>query len=67
MKNALFGLVFLGIGLYFILIGYTVFGSIGAIIGIGFMFNYLLTSRSLKKRDENNEKNPMDDSYLPRQ
>lgn len=67
MKNAILGLVFLGIGLYFIVSGYLVVGAIGALIGFVFMFRYMLTSRSLKKRDENNEKNPMDDSFLPRQ
>jgi uncharacterized alpha/beta hydrolase family protein len=42
-----------------------IIGIVILLIGVFFIFKFLGSSPSIKKRDEHNEKNPMDDSYFP--
>jgi hypothetical protein len=42
-----------------------IIGVVILLAGLYFMLKFLGSSPSLKKRDENNKKNPMDDSHFP--
>lgn len=65
MKMGLLALFYLLTGLYLIIKVNIVLGAISSLIGFVCMFKYLIISKSLKKRDENNQKNPWDDTFLP--